>query len=531
MFRTAELGRKVSKEEFDAVAPQLRTELTQLQQRLRAARFPVILVFAGVDGAGKGESINLLNEWMDPRWMETHAYGPPSDEERERPDYWRYWRDLPARGRIGLFLRSWYSSPVLDHANGRISDAELDERLSHITRFEKMLADDGALILKFWMHLGRDAQKKRLKKLEKDPTESWRVTKQDWKNWEMYDQFTTAAERTLQVTSAGHAPWTVIEGQDDRYRSLTLLVTLRDAILRHLEAMDLKRRVAETMRREEQRRLKEEAEGQKAGGSEKIAHGVSGAGALHGSSLVMATLPQQPTVLNALDMTLDYSDEDYAERLKVARSRLHHLSRLARDRGVSSVLVFEGWDAAGKGGAIRRLTAGLDARDYKVIPIAAPTDEEKAQHYLWRFWRHISRAGRATIYDRSWYGRVLVERIEGYAATDEWMRAYGEINDFEEQLVDSGRVLCKFWLHITKEEQLARFEERQSIPWKAWKLTEEDWRNRDKWDVYEQAVNDMIERTSTRKTPWTLVEANSKKHARVKVLETYCAALEARLGQ
>lgn len=530
MFRTAELGRKVSKEEFDAVAPQLRTELTELQQRLRSAPFPVILVFAGVDGAGKGESINLLNEWMDPRWLESHAYGIPSDEEQERPDYWRYWRDLPARGKIGLFLRSWYSSPVLDHANGRISDVELDERLSHITRFEKMLADDGALILKFWMHLGRDAQKKRLKKLEKDPVESWRVTKQDWKNWEMYDQFILASERTIKVTSAGHAPWTIIEGQDERYRSLTLLVTLRDAIVRHLEAMDLKHRVEEAMRREEQKRQQDETGDGVAPKAGKRSKGHTAAGAVHGSSLVMATLPQQPTILKALDMTLDYPGDEYPERLKAARARLHNLSRLAKERGVSSVLVFEGWDAAGKGGAIRRITAALDARDYKVIPVAAPTDEEKAQHYLWRFWRHISRAGRATIYDRSWYGRVLVERIEGFATTEEWMRAYGEINDFEEQLVDSGIVLCKYWLHITKDEQLARFEERKSIPWKSWKLTEEDWRNRDKWDAYEQAVNDMIERTSTRKTPWTLVEANSKRYARVKVLESYCAALEARLG-
>jgi polyphosphate kinase 2 (PPK2 family) len=191
--------------------------------------------------------------------------------------------------------------------------------------------------------------------------------------------------------------------------------------------------------------------------------------------------------------------------------------------------MFEGWDAAGKGGAIRRVTAALDARDYKVIPIAAPTDEEKAHHYLWRFWRHLSKAGRVTIYDRSWYGRVLVERIEGFASTEEWMRAYSEINDFEEQLIDSGMVLGKFWVHITKEEQAARFEARAQIPWKAWKLTEEDWRNRDKWDAYESAVNDMIERTSTRKAPWTLIEGNNKHFARVKVLETVCEKLETAL--
>lgn len=228
-------------------------------------------------------------------------------------------------------------------------------------------------------------------------------------------------------------------------------------------------------------------------------------------------------------MTQNLDGDDYNQKLQEQRARLSTLHRRAKDKGVSTVLVFEGWDAAGKGGTIRRLTNALNARDYQVIPIAAPTEEERAQHYLWRFWRHLSRAGRVTIFDRSWYGRVLVERVEGFCTDDAWQRAYGEINDFEEQIVEAGHVLCKFWLHITPEEQLARFNQRSEIEYKQWKLTDEDWRNREKWGAYETAVNHMVEQTSTQIAPWTLVEANSKTWARVKVLRTVCDALEAGL--
>ncbi len=522
MFRTAELGRKVSKDDFNELAPALRTEMLELQHRLRSCPFPVIVLFAGVDGAGKGESVNLLNEWMDPRWIESHAYGEPSDEERERPEFWRYWRDLPGKGRIGLFLSSWYSAPVLDRAHGRISDSDLDERLREVAAFEKMLADDGALILKFWMHLGKDAQKQRLRKLEKDPLESWRVTERDWQHWQMYDAFIAAAERTIRVTSAGHAPWAIVEGVDARYRSLTVLTSLRDALNRHMEAWELRRRVAEDLK------SSEAAESKGNPGAEADKKAATGH---HGTGMLTVNLPHQPTVLQALDMTQALDKDAYNERLQEGRARLHRLYRQAQDHGVSTVLMFEGWDAAGKGGAIRRMTNALDARHYKVIPVAAPTDEERSHHYLWRFWRHIARAGRFTIFDRSWYGRVLVERVEGFATTEEWMRAYNEINTFEEQLVDHGVVLGKFWLHITAEEQLKRFELRKDTPWKQWKLTDEDWRNREKWDDYETAVNEMVERTSTSKAPWTLVEANCKRHARVKIIETVGDKLEAALNR
>lgn len=515
MFEAAELGRTIPKEAYKARIPALRTELLETQRALTGAPFPVIVVFAGVDGAGKGETVNLLNEWMDPRWIVTRAYGEASDEESERPEYWRYWRDLPPKGRIGLFLSSWYSRPVLDRVYGRTRSAEFDKQLDRIAGFERTLTDDGALILKFWMHLGKRAQKTRLRMLEKDSITRWRVTKLQWQHWRMYDRFVATAERALQQTSTAEAPWTIVEGVDEAYRSLTVATTIMNAI---------RKAVADGRGKRQAPKAASEA----ASTSRR-----KNPGAARSQT---ASLPQtvdastaSPTILSSLDMSQAVSKKKFATELEKCQGRLNRWHRAAQEKGSSAILVFEGWDAAGKGGAIRRITGALDARSYQVIPIAAPTDEERAQHYLWRFWRHLSRAGRLTIFDRSWYGRVLVERVEGFATEHEWRRAYSEINEFEEQLVDHGIVLVKYWVHITPEEQLRRFKEREKAKYKSWKLTDEDWRNRAKWDDYERAVNEMVERTSTRVAPWTLVEGNDKYSARLKVLDTVARSLQATL--
>lgn len=523
MFEAAELGNTIDKATFQAQVPLLRTQLLEVQQKLRHASFPVILVFAGVDGAGKSETANLINEWMDPRWIITRAYGEPSDEEKERPAFWRYWRDLPSRGVIGCFLSSWYSQPVLDHVHGRRTDAELDLDLDRIVNFERGLANDRALFLKFWMHLGREAQKQRFETLEADPLTRWRVTKADWDHWRMYDRFVATAEHTIMRTSVGAAPWQIVEGADFRYRSLTVGKLIKDSIEKRLAEFEMAQRVAAEIALEESSARKSDGTRRKGPAKEKKSAAANGR-----NTIVLAP---SVSILSKLDMTQALSRKDYDEKLEFHQGRLNRLSREAHERGVSSILVFEGWDAAGKGGAIRRITAALDARNAQVIPIAVPTDEEKAHHHLWRFWRHLSRAGRQTIFDRSWYGRVLVERIEGFATEAEWMRGYAEINDFEEQLVGHGIVLVKYWMHITKDEQLRRFKRRQKISYKQWKLTDEDWRNREKWDLYEQAVNDMIARTSTSVSPWTLVEANSKRFARIKTIATYCDKLEEALGR
>ncbi len=512
MFRTAELGRRIPKEEYREQEPILRQELLEVQQRLRQdGSFPVIMLFAGVNGAGKNATVNLLNAWMDPRWLVTRAYGPPSDEERERPEYWRYWRDLPPKGRIGMFLSSWYSRPLIQRAYGEINEANFDEALDRVIGFENALADDGALILKFWMHLSKDAQKRRLKVLEKDPLQRWQVSEEDWHHWRLYDQFLPAAERIIMRTSTGKAHWFIVEGADSSYRSLTVGSIVRDAVGRRLEQAA------------QERQVREELEAKAAAATVTVPEVAEGNGESRSSPPV--------TIADTLDMSKSLSKSDYRDEYKSLQGRLNMLSQKALARQVSTLVVFEGPDAAGKGGAIRRVTAALDARNYQVLPFAAPTDEERAQHYLWRFWRDLSRAGRFTIFDRSWYGRVLVERVEGFAREDEWRRAYAEINDFEAQLIEHRIVLLKYWMHVTKDEQLRRFEDREQTPHKRWKLTDEDWRNREKWDDYAAAVNDMVEHTSTSLAPWILVEGNDKRYGRIKVMQTLCDKLEAALGK
>lgn len=496
MFETAELGQIVSKQDYLERVPLLRERLLDVQQRLRTAQFPVLVLFAGVDGAGKSDTTNLLNEWLDPRWITTLAYSAPSEEEGERPEFWRFWRDLPAKGQIGIFLSAWYSRPLLLNAFGKIDAEDLDRELEKILAFERTLVDDGALILKFWMHLGKDQQKQRLKALEGDPTQRWRVTKRDWKHWKRYKKFVRAAEQIIMRTSTGNAPWTIVEGMDSRYRSL---------------------KVATHLLEEAERRLAEPAP----------VHGNDAPAANLGSheSIHIA----ERTVLSGVELGQSLTKSAYGEEQDRLHARLNPLHRAAYEAKLSTILVFEGWDAAGKGGAIRRITRALDARNYQVFSIGAPSDEERAHHYLWRFWRHLPRAGRFTIYDRSWYGRVLVERVEGFATETEWRRAYAEINDFERQLVDHGIVVAKFWVHISRDEQERRFNARAETPYKRWKLTDEDWRNREKWDEYESAVDDMIERTSTAVAPWHLIPGNDKRYARVAVLRKICEALEASL--
>lgn len=502
MFETAELGQTISKEDHDREAPALREALLEAQARLAESPFSVIILFAGVDAAGKGETVNLLNEWMDPRGIVTRAYSRPSEEERERPEFWRFWRDLPAHGQIGLFLKAWYSKPLLQRAFEKITDAELDGELNKIVAFERALVQDGALVLKFWLHLGKKQQEERLKTLEQDPNQSWRVTERDWEHWRLYNQFAHAAERIIARTSTGQTPWVIVEGWDSRYRNLKVAAALLEALRRHFEEVEHPNGRSESF---------DGRSGSEAGG-------------------VLGT-PPTTTILSTLDLERKLSKSDYHSRLEQLLAKLNRLHRAARQRALSTIMAFEGWDAAGKGGVIRRIVPALDARHYRVISIGPPTDEERARHYLWRFWRHLPRAGRVTIFDRSWYGRVLVERVEQFATERQWRRAYAEINEFERQLIEHGVVLVKCWLHISREEQEERFKEREKTAFKRWKLTEEDWRNRERWDRYEIAVHDMVERTSTRIAPWTLVEGNDKRYARIKVLERLCEQLERRLDE
>jgi polyphosphate:AMP phosphotransferase len=488
MFESAELGHKIDKERYRQEVPELREALLNAQLDLAAADFPVIIIIAGVDGAGKGETVNILNEWMDPRFIQSNALDNPTDEELERPEMWRFWRALPPRGKIGIFFGSWYSAPIVNHVAGRTKNSELDQAMERIIRFEKMLTDEGALILKFWFHLSEEKQRKRLKSLEKDKDTRWRVTKADWESFKLYDSYRKISEHALRQTSTSEAPWTVLEGSDPRYRYLTVGKAILQGLRSRLDAPVEK--------------------GQ--------------------ATAVPPLIPAIDDLLliRSLDLGKNIPKDKYEDELTEYQRKLALLTRHDNFRNIAVIAVFEGNDAAGKGGSIRRITSALDARQYSIVPVAAPTEEERAQPYLWRFWRHLPRKGKFTVFDRSWYGRVLVERIEGYCTREDWMRAYSEINDFEEQLVRNKTVIVKYWLAISKEEQLKRFEERESTGFKRFKITDEDWRNREKWEQYELAVCDMIDRTSSEIAPWTLVEANDKYHARIKVLKTLCKAIE-----
>jgi polyphosphate:AMP phosphotransferase len=498
MFESAELGHKVDNATYDKQTKKLRPELLQAQYDLLACKaFPVVVLVNGVDGAGKGETVNLLNEWLDPRHIRSTAFGPPSEEEKMRPPMWRFWRALPPKGKIGVLFGNWYTDPINGRVEHELSGSELPAAIERVRRFERLLTDDGALIVKLWFHLSKKAMKKRLEELESDKLTRWRVTKDDWKNFDHYDRFAKISERVLRETSSGDAPWVVIDGSDPNYRAITAAKTLLGAINGRL------------------------AEARAVGVADKRAARRKRTGAADASTEAGPVFEAVDTslILKELKFEERLSKEKYQTKIVKVQGDLAKLTRTSKMREHSVVVVFEGMDAAGKGGAIRRVTGALDARQYEVVPVAAPSDDERAQPYLWRFWKNIPHLGRLTIFDRSWYGRVLVERVEGFATQASWTRAYAEINDFEEQLTEAGAIVVKVWLAITKEEQLRRFEEREHTKFKQYKITPDDWRNRKKWDDYIVAGGDMIDRTSTSFAPWHVIEANDKHLARVRVIE------------
>ena len=487
MFETLELGRKVKKKDFNDAQLALRQELLQLQFELEDKPYPVIIIVSGVEGARKGSVVHRLNEWMDPRLIETHAFWDRSDEEEQRPYYWRFWRAMPANGMLGILFGSWYTQPVVRHAMGELDEGDFDAEMQRINEFEQLLTDDGALLVKLWFHISEDSAQKRLQDDVKDHLKHLNIPEENKTFIKRYREFVGISERTIRETDTSHAPWHLIEAEDDNYRDLTAGETLLRAMKSHFA-------------REEQ------------APPPNVDH--------------QSLLSDQPTILDTVPIDKKLAAEDYKKKLKKYQDRLEALSWEARKKGVSCIAVFEGWDAAGKGSALRRVTQAIDPRLFRLVQFAAPTDEERAHHYLWRFWRHIQRDGRSTFFDRSWYGRVLVERVEGFAREDEWQRAYSEINRFEESLASHGSVVLKFWVHISKEAQLARFKAREVTPHKQHKITEEDWRNRDKWDDYEVAIHDMVTHTSTQHAPWALIAGNDKKYARIQILKTFCERLQ-----
>lgn len=492
MLELIDLNQRLSRKDYDLWYPQLETELGNCQRAARKAGLPMIWVFEGWHAAGKGVLINRLTQTLDPRGFRVHLVTRPTAEESRRPWLWRYWMNLPSSGEIVIFDHSWYYRVLEERLRGDITELESARAYAEILEFERQLTAGGTLIHKFWLHVDAKEQRKRFRRLRKDPATAWKVTRDYWRQNRDYERWVQAVEETLACTNTADAPWTIIEATQAKFARVKVFRTLTQRVRDALAA-----------------------------GRDTPPATAAPAPVPEANALV------RPTILDRVDLTLSLTREEYERKLRHLRSRLYHLEHQAYLARIPVVIAYEGWDAAGKGGNIKRLTRGLDPRGYQVVPIGPPTDEERRHHYLWRFWRHIPKTGHITIFDRSWYGRVLVERVEGFCAEREWKRAFSEINEFEHQLADFGTVIVKFWLHIDQEEQLRRFQERVNTPSKQWKITEEDWRNREKWAQYELAVVEMLERTSTIYAPWTILEANCKLYARIKALQTVADAIDA----
>lgn len=497
MLETAEVGQSLSRQAYDKIVPDLRTQLVQTQVALREAGFPVVVIITGDDLLGRHEVVDLLSEWMDPRFIDTRSFGEPRADDDAYPPFWRYWRALPPAGRMAVFTSAWGTRLLNERLTGGFGRKQAAQFATEARALETTLCAEGMLILKIYLHLPPRKLRKRAADFG-NPLHLPEVAILRRHVRKHTRRVLAAIEQTLAETTTPQCPWNLIESTDRRFRNVAVARLVLDRINEHI-----KDRAAT-------------AKSKPTPATVKVR-----------SAAAAASAPVAPrTILSTVDLSLKISGSDYQRRMTELRPRLNELEIKARKKGVGVVAAFEGWDAAGKGGTIRRLVQSMSAPLYRVIPIAAPTAEERAYHYLWRFWRNVPASGQFVVFDRTWYGRVLVERVEGFATQEQWGRAYDEINDFERQLTDDGMVLLKFWLHIGKDEQLRRFKEREKISFKRYKIGPEDYRNREKWDQYELAVNEMIARTSTPAAPWNIVPSNDKDYARVHVIQSVVDALE-----
>lgn len=498
MLEKIDLSKSMKSQKAKEIYEEQSKKLSALQRECKQAKIPVMIVFEGLGAAGKGTQINKLIQALDPRGFHVFSIGKETEEEKMHPFLWRFWIKTPEKGRIAIFDRSWYRRVLSDRFDKLVKEEEIPNAFSDIQFFEKQLTDDGMVIIKLFLYISKKEQKKRFHSLLDSKETAWRVTKDDLKRNEDYEEYLEMNEEMFKNTDTENAPWTIIEATDKDYAYAKIMTTvvnrLEEALERHKNITELEEKIKENLESVQKDRTEENYF--KAG------------------------------ALSKADLTKSLDQKDYKEELERLQKRLKLLHNSIYRMRIPVVLAFEGWDAAGKGGAIKRLTSSLDPRGYAVYPTAFPNDIEKMHHYLWRFWNNMPKAGHISIFDRTWYGRVMVERIEGFCTEAEWKRAYQEINEMEEHLANSGAAILKFWMHIDKEEQKRRFQERMDNPEKQWKITEEDWRNREKWDLYEEAVDEMLIRTSTAYAPWVIVEGNSKYYARVKVLKTVVKALE-----
>ena len=494
MLEKFDLSKNISKTNYKTLHSELEQKLGELQREAKDLKIPIIILFEGWDAAGKGTLINRLTLSLDPRGFKVFPIHSPNEEERLRPFLWRFWTKIPERGRIAIFDKSWCGRVLEERVDKTVKKSTWLKAFDEILSYERQLINDGYLIIKFFLHIDKKEQKKRFKSLMSNPSTKWTVTNEDWKHHDQYDKYIEAYEQMLAKTHSVSAPWTIVESHDRRYSTIKVFKTFIDMI---------EHKIAEVKQAQKPSPMKKK------------------------STFQLQELSN--SILERSDLSLSLSREEYEHALKKHQERIREIEHEIYARRLPVIMAFEGWDAAGKGGSIKRLVQRMDPRGYEVVTTAAPNEIELMHHYLWRFWKNIPKAGHVVIFDRSWYGRVLVERIEGFCTEEEWKRAYSEINEMEEQWTNFGAAIMKFWIHVSMDEQLKRFELRQKTKHKQWKITDEDWRNREKWDLYKAAADEMLYRTSTSYAPWTIIEANSKLYARIKTMETVINTLEKHL--
>ena len=480
MFEKIKYTEEVSKEEFQLTLNNIIKDLVTLQYKFKAYKGPLIIIVAGFYGAGIEELINFISQYIDMRIVKVKTFWKRT-YNKEKPQFYKYWEALPEKGKTSIFINGWYKEPIKNYTNNKITSIEYENQLLDIERFERMLVEDGAIILKFWLYLDKKEIKNTLKHFKTNFRNFIKsVIKPIKWNYKKYESFRLSAEKALIATDTAFARWNIINAKSRRYLNLNVLRTIH-----------------ETFRLFQQQQ----------------------------NILYKEELPKYVNnitpILKHIDQMKSLEKDLYEKALKEYQTKIFEITWEAYIKKKSTLVVFEGWDAAGKGGCIRRLTNAIDTRIYNIHQTSAPSDYEKRYHYLWRFWKKMPSKGFCSVFDRSWYGRVLVERVENLAIYSEWARAYEEINSFEQQLIHDGIVILKFWLHITKDEQLRRFEEREKLAWKQSKITEEDWRNREKWNEYESCADEMFTRTSTSYSPWIIIPSNNKYYSRIEVMKNF----------
>ena len=485
MLKNRNITEKPPEKELKARLETAREKLFEQQMLIKEHKLPVIVLMEGWGTAGKGSTIGQVIGNIDPRFFKVVSFDKRTEEEVRKPFLYRYFAKIPEAGKFVFLDSGWMDEVTKECLHDELSPKEYEMRMDSIRRFERQLTDNGYLVMKFFLHISEKEQKKRIDNLLADIDTSWRVGDNDkWQN-KHYGKCLNTFDSYLEATNTPSAPWYVIDAKSKKWAELQVLETLTEGIDIALQNSAL-------------------------------------AVPLLQNVFPLVKMPKLADI--SLEATID--DKEYKEELDRLQSHLRELhNRLYRKR-VPVVIAYEGWDAAGKGGNIKRITQALDPRGFEVNPIASPEPHEKARHYLWRFWTRLPKTGHIAIFDRSWYGRVMVERLEGFCSENDWKRAYNEINEFEKELSDWGAVIIKFWVQIDKDTQLQRFELRQNTPEKRWKITDEDWRNREKWDAYEIAVNEMIQKTSTTYAPWHILESVDKKYARIKALRIVINELE-----